>query len=147
MGWLISLITGPLFSKVIGGLTDAYKVKLENATKRDKLAVDLAVEEIRGEVAARQVEAGIIREEQGWWVTAMIRPLMALPFIMFTFKIVLWDKVVGSFVGCSGRTPPGTCQTFNTDPMDPNMWSVFITVVGAYFGGRTIEKVARIFKR
>ena len=62
----------------------------------------------------------------------MIRPLFAAPFIIFAWKVVIWDKVLGW----------GT-----TDALDPNMWNVFLTVVGAYFGGRTIEKVARIFRR
>jgi hypothetical protein len=45
---------------------------------------------------------------------------------------VVWDKVLGL----------GT-----TDALDPSMWGVFQAVIYAYFGGRTIEKVARIFRR
>ena len=82
--------------------------------------------------AQRQTEAAIIRQEQGWWPTAIIRPLFAAPFIIFTFKVVVYDKVLGL----------GT-----TDVLDPNLWGVFQAVIYAYFGGRTIEKVARIFKR
>jgi len=130
MGWLISLITGPLFSKVIGGLTDAYKLKLENATKKDKMAVDLAVMEIQGEVAARQVEASIIRAEQGWWVTALPRPIMGLAAAFYFSKVLVYDLSLGL-----GSTPEaqGSTQT------------LLIVVVTGYFGGRTIEKVARIF--
>lgn len=126
--WLASFLAGPL----LNGLVKSYQLKLENATKEKNLAVELAAAEIQGEIAARQVEASILRDEQGWWVTAMVRPLMAAPFIVFAWKVVVWDKVLGW----------GT-----TDALDPNMWSVFLTVVGAYFGGRTIEKVARIFRR
>lgn len=129
--WLLSFISGPL----LGKLVDAYKIKVEAKTKGDAMAVELAAKEIEGEIAQRQIEAGLIREEQGWWVTAMVRPLMAAPFIVFTWKVVVWDKVMGHWTGG------------NTDPLDPNMWSVFLAVVTAYFGGRTIEKVARIFKR
>ena len=125
--FLLNLISGP----IIGALTSAYKARLEAGNTTEAHAIDLAKYEIQGEVAARQIEASIIRQEQGWWVTAMIRPLMALPFIVFTFKVVVYDKVLGW----------GT-----TDPLDPNMWNVYITVVGGYFGGRTIEKVARIFR-
>ena len=126
--WLASFIGGP----IIKGLVDAYKAKIELRSKQDALAVDLAAKEIEGEVASRQIEASIIREEQGWWVTAMIRPLFALPFIIFTWKVVVWDKVLKLGV---------------TDPIDPNMWNVLLTIIAAYFGGRTIEKVGRIFKR
>lgn len=128
---ILSFIGGP----IVNGIINAYKAKLEHMSTEDAMAVDLAKKEIEGEIAARQVEASIIREEQGWWVTALIRPLMAAPFIIFSWKVIVWDKVLGYWTGG------------NTDPLDPNMWSVFLTVVGAYFGGRTIEKVARIFKR
>lgn len=126
-GFILNLFTGP----IIGALTSSYKAKLAAGNTTEAKATELAIQEIQGEIAARQVEASILRQEQGWWVTAMIRPLMALPFIIFTFKVVVYDKVFGL----------GT-----TDPLDPNMWGVFLTVVGAYFGGRTIEKVARIFR-
>lgn len=126
--WLLSFISGPLLGKIV----DAYKIKVEAKTKGDAQAVELAVEEIKGEIAQRQIEAALIKAEQGWWITALVRPLMAAPFIIFAWKVVVWDKVMGWGV---------------TDPLDPNMWSVFLTVVAAFFGGRTIEKVARIFKR
>lgn len=129
--WLMSFISGPL----LGKLVDAYKLKLDSKTKGDTLAVDLAAKEIAGEIEQRRIETALLVSEQGRWYTACIRPLMALPFIVFTWKVVVWDKVLGHWTSGS------------TDAIDPNMWSVFLTVVGAYFGGRTIEKVARIFKR
>ena len=125
---LASLLGGP----IVNGLLNAYRAKLDAANTRDAQAVDLAKKEIEGEIAARQAEITLIRQEQGWWVTAMIRPLFAAPFIIFTFKVVVWDKVL---------------KLGTTDALDPNMWNVFLTVVGAYFGVRTIEKVARIFRR
>ena len=127
-GFLGNLLAGP----IIGALKDAYTAKLAAGNTTEAKAVELAIEEIKGQIATREIEAKLLRDEQGWWVTALVRPLMAAPFIVFAWKVVVWDKVLGW----------GT-----TDPLDPNMWSVFLTVVGAYFGGRTIEKVARIFKR
>ena len=126
--FLLNLIGGP----IITGIIDGYKAKLAAQNTTDAQAADLAKQEIMGEIVQRQTEASIIRQEQGWWVTALIRPLLALPFIIFTFKVVVWDKVLGWGV---------------TDALDQRMWDVFMLVVGAYFGGRTIEKVARIFKR
>jgi len=125
---ILDFIGGP----IIKGMLDAYKAKIAAKSQQDVLAEDLAAKEIEGEIAARQAEASIIRQEQGWWVTAMIRPLFALPCIVFIWKIIVWDKVLGWGA---------------TDPLDPNMWGVVMLVIGGYFGGRTIEKVARIFKR
>jgi hypothetical protein len=127
-GFIANLFAGP----IIGALTSAYKAKLAAGNTTEAKATELAIKEIEGQIEARKVEASILREEQGWWVTALIRPLLALPFIIFTFKVVVWDKVFGWGV---------------TDALDARMWDVFMLVVGAYFGGRTIEKVARIFKR
>jgi hypothetical protein len=126
--WLASLLSAPIVNALIG----AYKAKLEASNTRDAQAADLAKAEILGEIEARRIESDIIKSEQGWWVSACIRPLFAAPFIIFAWKIVVWDKVLGW----------GT-----TDALDPNMWNVFIAVVTAYFGGRTLEKLARIFKR
>jgi hypothetical protein len=125
---IISFLGGP----VVSGLIKAYQAKLAAGNTSEKIASDLAA----GEIAAQQndvnVAASIVIAEQGRWYTACIRPLMALPFIVFTWKVVVIDKVMG---------------LSTTDPLDPHMWSVFTAVVVAYFGGRSIEKVARILKR
>jgi hypothetical protein len=126
--WLASLLGGPIVNAIIG----AYKARLEAQNTTDAQAADLAKAEILGEIEARKAERDLLQSEQGWWVTACIRPLFALPFIIFAWKIVVWDKVLGWGV---------------TDGLDPNMWNVFLAVVTAYFGGRTIEKCVRIFKR
>jgi hypothetical protein len=128
---ILSFLSGPL----LGKLVEAYKLKLEAKTQADTLAVDLAAKEIAGEIEQRRTETALIVSEQGRWYTACIRPLFALPFILFAWKVIVWDKVLGHWTNGS------------TDPLDTNMWSVFLAVVTAYFGGRTIEKVARILKR
>lgn len=125
---ILSFIGGP----VIKGLIDAYQAKLKAGNVESKIAADLAAGEIAAQVKDVQTAASIVIAEQGVWYTACIRPLMALPFIVFTWKVIVFDKVLGM----------GT-----TDALDPNMWSVFMSVVIAYFGGRSIEKVARILKR
>ena len=125
---IIGFIGGP----VISGLIKAYQAKLAAGNTSERIAADVAA----GEIAAQQndvkIAADIVKAEQGVWYTSCIRPLMALPFIIFTWKVIVYDKVLGWGV---------------TDQMDPNMWGVFMAVVVAYFGGRSIEKVARILKR
>jgi hypothetical protein len=96
------------------------------------MALDLLKKEIDADIAARAEGTKLLIAEQGHWYTAIIRPLFALPFIVFGFKVVVWDKVLGWGV---------------TDALDPNMWSVFQTIVVSYFGASAVERVARIFKR
>jgi hypothetical protein len=127
-GFLANLIGGP----IVSGLINAYKAKLEAANTRDHMAVDLAAKEIEGEIAQRQAEASIIRQEEGRWWTALPRPALAMIFVIYIGKCVLWDKVLG--LG-------------STDPLSPELANIEMIVITGYFGGRTIEKVARIFRR
>ena len=126
--WLATLLGGP----VVNGLINAYKAKLEAANTQDRIAADLAAKEIEAEIAARKQASAILIAEQGRWYTAVIRPLLALPIVIYLWKVIVWDKVLGL-----GATDPITGMV--TD------WAGVI--VTAYVGGRTIEKVARIFKR
>src|SRR3954464_10663414 len=76
--------------------------------------------------------SAIIIAEQGRWYTAIIRPLLAFPLIIYLWKVIVWDKVLGL----------GT-----TDPITGMVADWIGMIVTAYVGGRSIEKVARIFRR
>jgi len=105
-----------------------YKANLAAANTQDKLAV----KEIEGEIAARAQASAIIIAEQGRWWTSIIRPLAALPVVIYIWKVIVYDKVLGL----------GTTDTITGDV---GTWAGVI--ITTYFGGRTIEKVARIFRR
>ena len=126
--WLTSLIGGPL----IKGALDAYRAKLEAGSTKEKLAAELAERELAVQQREAELAANLLVVEQGFWMTRWVRPLWALPFVIFTFKVVVWDKVLGL-----GSTPA----------LDPSMWNVFMLIAGAYFGGRSAEKIASILKR
>lgn len=125
--WILSFFGGKAFEAIV----NAYKAKLEAAGKQDTLAVELAAKEIEGAIEARRTERDIIIAEQGRWWTALPRPLIAFAIAIFIWKVVVWDKVLGLGV---------------TDPLDPKMWEAFTIVLTAYFGGRSIEKVAQVFR-
>jgi hypothetical protein len=126
--WLASLLTGPLVSGAIA----AYKAKLEATNSQDRMAADLAAKEIEAEIEARKQASAIILAEQGRWYTAIIRPLLAGPVIIYFWKVIVWDKVLGW-----GTTDPITGMIADWTGM----------IITAYVGGRSIEKVARIFRR
>jgi len=126
--FLASLIGGP----VVNGLIAAYKAKLDATNTTERLAADLAAKEIEGEIAMRQEASKIIIAEQGRWWTSIIRPLAALPVVIYIWKVIVIDKVLGW----------GT-----TDPITGEVATWAGVIVTTYFGGRTIEKVARIFRR
>ncbi len=126
--WITSLIGGP----VIAGLINAYKAKLDASNTRDRIAADLAVKEIEAEIEARKQSSAIIIAEQGRWYTAIIRPLLAAPVIIYLWKVIVWDKVL---------------HLGTTDPITGMIADWAGMIVTAYVGGRSIEKVARIFAR
>jgi hypothetical protein len=126
---ILSFLGGP----VISGAISAYKARLASINTQDQLALDLLQKEVEAEVSARAEATKILIAEQGRWYTAIIRPLFALPFIIYAWKIVVWDKVLGL-----GVTQYG---------IDANFWSVFQTIIIAYFGASAVERVTRIFKR
>ncbi len=126
--WLANKLGG----QVVGGLVEAYKAKLDAANTKDRIAADLAAKEIDAEIEARRQASAIIIAEQGRWYTAIVRPLLAFPIIIYFWKVIVWDKVLGL-----GSTDPITGMVAD--------WSGMILT--AYVGGRSIEKVARNFRR
>jgi hypothetical protein len=132
MTWLLSLITGPVLSAITGPFLEAYKARLSAANQKDAKAVELAVKEIEAEIESRKQAGAIIVAEQGRWYTAIVRPLIVLPFAVYIWKVMIWDIVLG---------------WGSTDAVRGDVANLMMIVIGSYFGGRTIEKVAQIFKR
>jgi hypothetical protein len=58
----------------------------------------------------------------------MIRPLLALPVIIYLWKVIVWDKVLGL----------GTTDVIGGDV---GIWAGMI--VTTYVGGRSLEKIAK----
>jgi hypothetical protein len=128
LGWLGSLIGGPFAKAAV----DAYRAKLTSDNTSEKIAADLAAKELALERRERELASQVAIAEQGRWYTALPRPLFALAFIIYVWKVVVWDKVLGW----------GTTDVLNGDVAQ---WAMI--VLTAYFGGRSLEKVARIVAR
>ena len=122
--WLASVIGGP----VVNGLINAYKARLDASNTQDRIAADLAAKEIEADIVARKEASAVIIAEQGRWYTAIIRPLLAFPIIIFLWKVIVWDKVLGL----------GTTDAIGGDV---GIWAG--TIVTTYVGGRSLEKIAR----
>ena len=123
-GWLGNLIAGPFLQKAL----DAYRAKLSADNTSEKIAADLAARELAVEQRERELATQVTIAEQGRWYTALPRPL----FVIYVWKVVVWDKVLGL----------GT-----TDPLSGDVAQWAMIVLTAYFGGRSLEKVARILAR
>lgn len=128
LGWLGNLLGGP-FAKVA---VDAYRARLTAENTSEKIAADLAARALDVEARERELATKLIVAEQGRWYTALPRPLFAGAFIIYVWKVVVWDKVLGLGV---------------TDPLKGAVADWAMIVLAAYFGGRSLEKVARILVR
>lgn len=133
VGWLASIFTGPIIKSVLDSAVGAYRDKLAVENNKDSKAVELAVKELESEIAARQQATEILKVEQGRWWTAMIRPLFAIPLLLYWWKIIVIDKLLGW----------GT-----TDALGGHVEAWATWIVAAYFVTRPFEKMAyRLFKR
>jgi hypothetical protein len=132
--FVANLVAGPVLGKAI----EAYKAKLEAGNDRERMAHELAAREL--DVQMREAEA------QSRLKTAQIghpfepEKLFATIIVIYFAKLVIWDKVIGSFAGY-------TENIFRTDPLTGEAVGWAAMVMAFYFGKRGIENVARILRR
>lgn len=122
---LVNLIGGP----IVNGLIEVYKQRLAAGNTSERIAADLAQRELAVEQRERELATQVIVAEEGRWWTALPRALVQYSFAIFVVKAVVWDKVLG---------------WGSTDPLggDIQQWAGW--VMAMWFGGRSLEKVARI---
>lgn len=122
IGTILSFFGGGVLKDIGEQLNTAYKAKLDAETNEKKIAA----EEL---ITTLQLQQGILIEEQKRWLTAWIRPALAAPVVIFVWKLLVWDIVLGL-----GVTPnPGELVTW-----------IIVTVIGAYMITRPFE---RLFKK
>jgi|SRR5215470_16092198 len=127
LGWLGNLLGGPFAKAAL----DVYRAKLAAGNTSERITY-VATRELAVEQREREVATQLVISEQGRWYTALPRPLFAFAFVIYAWKVVVWDKVLG--LGTTGARPEEMGQ-----------WAMI--VLTAYFSGRSIEKVARILNR
>lgn len=131
LSWLGNLLGGPFVKAAL----DAYKAKLAAGNDSERIAADLAAKDVELRKREDELNAQILVAEQGNWFTRWVRPLWAMPFVIYTWKLVVWDKVLGHWTQST------------TDPLTGGMETLIVTVSSAYFIGRSAEIVARIIKK
>ena len=76
-------------------------------------------------LALLQARQAILLAEQGHWITRMIRPLFALPFVIYLWKLVVWDKVLAL----------GT-----TDALGADLTQIMLLIIAAYFVDTAVQR-------
>lgn len=123
-------IIGAILKPIVDGLLTAQKQKLDAVGSHEAQVVELTKKQLDLDKREAEVNAEVVRSEQGNFITRAIRPLLALPVIVLMWKLLIYDKALGQWT-------QGT-----TDALSDQIWWYCTTVTIAYMGGRSVEKVA-----
>ena len=118
IGSILSWLAGGGIAAIGKELNRAYQAKLDAKNSAERIDAEK-------QIAVLEARQAVLIAEQGSWRTSWIRPVIAAPFAVFIWKIVVWDKVLGW----------GTA-----DALSENMTWVMTVVIGAYFLTRPLEK-------
>ena len=121
---ILGFFSGPL-TRIGEKLIDA-KVELAKAETAERKI------ELETQVAQLEARERVLIAEQGHWLTRLVRPLWAMPFIIYTWKVLVWDMVLGW-----GTTPP----------LGQQMAELMTVVAAAYFLARGAEKAVQAWRR
>ncbi|MDP3940086.1 MAG: 3TM-type holin [Deltaproteobacteria bacterium] len=132
LGLLANLFGGGAISTIANKLADAYKAKQDALTDSARIEADAQIKTLE---AQRDV---LVAEAASGGPASWIRPLLALPFVLYIWKLVPVDKIACPIIFGN------ECAT---DPLSPQLTEIMMVVIGGYFIGRSAEKVARIIKR
>lgn len=140
LGKLLSVpLVGAVLSPIINGLLTAQKQRLDAAGSHEARVTELAQRQFALDEREAEVNAQVVIAEQGHWVTRSIRPLLGLAAAVLTWKILVWDLALGEWTHGS------------TDKLSSQAFWLLTTIVIAYMGGRSAEKIADkiagVFKR
>lgn len=143
MNFLLGLIPG-LFTTV-NGITNAIsneRISQINATtEQQRIASQERVS------ALEQKRAVMIAESGASKLNAVMRACIGASVAAAVAKLLVWDKVIGSFHGCAGSAGQAMdCSSFRTDPFDANQWSIITAAIGFYFLYEGAVNVSRILK-
>ena len=126
--WLGSFLSGPIISALAKGWADHESAVNTGAQIEATKAVQLAQVQAQIDAASKQ----LLIAEQGHWYTAIVRPLFAAPFVIYLWKVIVWDRVV--------------FHTFTYDLTDAQTQLMMVVVV-SYFGHSAYTTGARINAR
>lgn len=121
---ILGLLSGPLTS-ISNDLKEAYESKLKAQNDSERIAADERINLL-------EARKSTIMAAQSNPVERFMRIGFALPFIIYNFKLVLYDKVLGWGV---------------TDGLSPDLMKLYWIVVGGYFIDYTVRGAATAWKR
>lgn len=116
-----------------------------------QISAKTEIEKVHSEerISALKSKRDVLIAESGTSkINAVLRASIGASAALLIAKLLVWDKVIGSYYHCAGevgRYMEG-CQTFRTDLLDNNQWAIVSAVVGFYFLYEGAINVTRIAK-
>lgn len=117
LGWLLGLIN-PL-SGVTKQIIAAYAEKQNAQTDQQRIAADERIHTLEARKA-------IILQAQQDPFERWVRIGFALPFVLYIWKLVLWDKLLGWGA---------------TDGLSADLWTILYIVLGGYFVDTVVRRI------
>lgn len=130
VGKLTTSVVSKGFTEILGGMRQINKDRLAAANDKNRVDADKYIAGLDTQEKLWEMQAAIVMKEQGSWKTSWIRPAFAFPFVFYNTKVIVWDMCLGL-----GSTPA----------LNEQMFWVEVTIVGSYFLGRPVEKLAKKF--
>lgn len=118
--WAIGALFAPL-TTITKQIADTRIALAAEANTERRLILD-------EKLATLDARKDILLAEQGHWSTRMIRPLFAIPFVIYINKLVLWDKVLGWGV---------------TDPLGSDLTQIMLLIIAAYFVDTAVQRFTK----
>lgn len=118
IGWLIGLIN-PL-GRIADKLAAAYVERSNAQTDQQRIAADERIKTLES-------RRDVILKAQSDPFERWVRIGFSLPFIIFVWKLVVWDKVLGWGA---------------TDNLSDDLWAILYIVLGGYF----VDTIVRRFR-
>lgn len=122
---MIGLILSALGGGLGNQLRRAYEAKLNAKNDADRLAAEVTVKPLEARVMAQT-------QGQGAWLSKAVQAAWAAPFIIFAWKVIVWDKVLGWGV---------------TDPLGPLETDIGRIIVAFYFLTTGVHSIVSRFRR
>jgi hypothetical protein len=123
---MISIITSLLgladpISRIGKSIADARIATMQASTDKEKIEQE---ERLR----ALEARRAVMEREADGKINQIIRALLAVPVIVFLWKVIIWDKVLAL----------GT-----TDDLSESLWYVAMMVLGFYYVHWTVGRLRR----
>jgi hypothetical protein len=121
LGAILRWVTGGGLSGIASQLRQAQKDRLDASNDKARLAADERVKSLQAQMLAQT-------SGEASWLPKAVRAVWTLPFVIYTAKVIVWDKVLGWGV---------------TDGLGSYERSIGMIIVGFYFLDATIGKIRR----